>query len=65
MVKHLGWTLLGSAEEESDPMASVDLSSVVLARIFYAAYLIIGVILLVNMLIALLSNTYQRTEVRD
>ena len=65
MFSHLGWSLLGNAGAESDPMASVDTPSVTLVRILYAAFLIMGVILLINMLIALLSNTYQRTEVRD
>ena len=63
MVTHLGWSLLG-VSEESDPMASVDLPSVTIARILYAAFLIFAVILLLNMLIALLCNTWQRTEVR-
>ena len=64
IVLHLCWSLLDQTGE-SDPMTSVDLTSVTLARILYAAFLILGVILLVNMLIALLSNTYQQTEVRD
>ena len=64
MVGHLGWSLLGLSGE-SDPLASVDDTSEHIARILYAAFIIFGVILLLNMLIALLSNTYQRTEVRD
>ena len=64
MFTHLGWSLLG-ASEEFDRLASADHVSETIARIFFAAFLIIGVILLINMLIALLSNTYQRTEVRD
>lgn len=64
MITHLGWSLLGVAEN-FDPMNSVDFPSEKLARILYAGFLIMGVILLVNMLIALLSNTYQRIEVRD
>ncbi|KAJ7379865.1 hypothetical protein OS493_012618, partial [Desmophyllum pertusum] len=42
-------------------MTSVDAPSETLARLFYATFLIFGAILLINMLIALLSNTYQRT----
>lgn len=45
-------------------MASVDATSEHIVRILYAAFLIFAVILLLNMLIALLCNTFQRTEVR-
>ena len=62
MITHFGWSLLG-ASEEFDPMTSVDFPSVILARILYAGFLIMGVVLLINMLIALLSNTYQRVQV--
>ena len=62
MFSHLGWSLLGRSEE-SGPMISADPLSVLLAQIFYAAFLIMGVVLLINMLIALLSSTYQKTEV--
>lgn len=62
VVSHLGWSLLG-ASEESDNLTSVDFPSETIARILYAAFLIFGVILLLNMLIALLCNTYQRIEV--
>ncbi|XP_078356168.1 uncharacterized protein LOC144640972 isoform X2 [Oculina patagonica] len=60
MVQHLSWSLLGIAE--LDPLDSVDSPSVTLARFLFGAFLIMGVILLVNMMIALLSNTYQRVE---
>ena len=63
MFSHLGLSLLDHSEE-SDPMTSVDPPTVILAQIFYVAFLILGVVLLINMLIALLSNTYQKTEVR-
>ena len=62
MITFLGWSLLG-APEDFDPMTSVDFPSQTLARILYAGFLVMGVILLINMLIALLSNTYQRIEV--
>ena len=61
MVKHLCWSLLGIAE--LDPLDSVDSPSVTLARFLFGAFLVMGVILLINMMIALLSNTYQRVEV--
>ena len=61
MVKHLTWSLLGIAE--LDPLDSVDSTSATLARLLFGAFLIMGVILLVNMMIALLSNTFQRVEV--
>ncbi|KAJ7358917.1 hypothetical protein OS493_020758 [Desmophyllum pertusum] len=61
IITHLVWTLLG-ASEETEPVTSVDVPSVTLARLLYATFHIFGVILLFNMLIALLSNTYQRTQ---
>jgi len=61
MFTHLGWSLLGPSGEV-DRLTSVDQLSETIARIFFAVFLIIGVILLINMLIALLSHTYQRTE---
>lgn len=64
IITFLGWSLLGKSEELSDPMKAADFFSESLARILYASFLIMGVILLINMLIALLSNTYQRIEVR-
>jgi len=61
MFTHLGWSLLG-VTRKYDPLSSADLPSVILARFLYAAFLVLAVVLLINMLIALLSNTYQRTE---
>lgn len=63
MVKHLCWSLLGIAELEA--LDSVDSAAVTLAHLLYGIFLVLGVILLVNMMIALLSNTYQRVEVRN
>ena len=63
MFKHLCWSLLGIAE--LDPLDSVDIASVTLAKLLFATFLIMGVVLLVNMMIALLSNTYQRVEVKS
>ena len=61
-MKHLCWSLLGIAELET--LDSVDSATVTLAHLLYGIFLVVGVILLVNMMIALLSNTYQRVEVR-
>lgn len=63
MFKHLCWSLLGIAE--LDPLESVDNGSLILAKLLYATFLIMGVVLLVNMMIALLSNTFQRVEVKS
>ena len=63
MITYLGWSLLGIAED-FDPLKATDFPSESLARILYAGFLIMGAILLINMLIALLSNTYQRIKVR-
>ncbi|CAH3137407.1 unnamed protein product, partial [Porites lobata] len=57
----LGWSLLDRSEG-SGLMISVDPTSTILAELLYAAFLVLGVVLLINMLIALLSNTYQKTE---
>jgi len=59
--KHLGWSLL-DLSKELDFFNSVDSFSVTLSRLLYAAYLVMALILLINMLIALLSNTYQRVQ---
>ena len=61
MLEHLWWSLLGVAD--LDPLNSVDEPSVYLAHFLYALFLILGAVLLVNMMIALLSNTYQQVEV--
>ena len=61
MVKHLIWSLLGLAD--LDRLNSVDDSSVSLIHALYSFFLIMAVILLVNMMIALLSNTYQQVQV--
>ena len=61
-MKHLCWSLVGLPDLEN--FKSVDSPSVALANFLFGAFMIMGVILLVNMMIALLSNTYQRVEVR-
>ena len=62
MFRHLGFSLVGLSEFH--PVSSVDLPAEALGQILYAAFLIWGVIILINMLIALLSQTYEQTEVR-
>ena len=49
---------------ELDPLDSVDHTSETIARFLFAVFLVLGVILLMNMMIALLSNTYQRVQVK-
>ncbi|KAM7425476.1 hypothetical protein ABFA07_023105 [Porites harrisoni] len=58
--KHLFWSLLGMAEVDS--LKSVDEATVTLCKVLYAIYLVVAGVLLMNMMIALLSNTYQRVE---
>ena len=64
ILTHLSWSLL-EIEQEFNPLTSVDTPSEIIAKLFYASFLFIAVILLVNMLIALLSHTYQRVKVSD
>lgn len=61
MAKHLSWSLLGLAD--LDKLNSVDNPSVSLIHLLHSFFLIVAVILLVNMMIALLSNTYQQVQV--
>ena len=61
MVKFLTWSLLGIAE--LDHIEYADETSKSLAQTIYGMFLILGGVLLLNMMIALLSNTYQRVEV--
>ena len=61
MVKFLTWSLLGITELL--PVELVDETSTSLAQTLYGMFLILGGVLLLNMMIALLSNTYQEVEV--
>lgn len=61
ITKHLSWSLL-ELSDGLDVFKSADSVSETLARMLFAAYLIMALILLINMLIALLSNTYQRVQ---
>jgi hypothetical protein len=59
---YLTWSLLGIAE--LDPLQSSDVASDLLANLLFGIFLILGVVMLMNMMIALLSNTYQQIEVK-
>ena len=61
---HLGWALL-ELSDGLDFFKSVDSVSQTLAQLLFAAYLVIALILLINMLIALLSNVYQQVQVSE
>ena len=62
-MKHLTWTLLGMTELELfNP--GMESPSDYLAQVLYAVFIIAALVLLVNMMIAVLSNTYQRVQVR-
>ena len=61
MARHLCWSLLGDVD--LDPLESADNPSVILVHFLYGTFLLMGVILLINMMIALLSNTYQKVQV--
>ena len=61
-MKHLFWSLLGLAELDS--LDSIDHTSVTIAHFLYGVFLVLGVILLVNMMIALLNNTYEKVQVK-
>ena len=62
MVRNLGWSLLGIVE--LNPFESIDQPTEKLAKVLYVGYLLAAAILLMNMMIALLSSTYQRIKVR-
>jgi len=61
MTPYLAFSLLGITG--LDEFESVDRSSELVVKLLYAIFLIMGVILLINMMIALLSNTYQHVQV--
>lgn len=62
IVQHLVWTLLGIADV--GPFTSIDDSpSKYIAQVLYGVFIISALILLVNMMIAVLSSTYERVEV--
>ena len=61
-MKHLSWTLLGVTELDVFN-AGVETPSDHLAQALYAVFIIAALVLLVNMMIAVLSNTYERVQV--
>ncbi|XP_068762522.1 transient receptor potential protein-like isoform X2 [Montipora capricornis] len=61
ITSQLGLSLL-DLSEGLDYFRSADSSSETLAHLLFAAYLVMALLLLVNMLIALLSNTYQKVQ---
>lgn len=58
---HLKWSLLGMSSRQLFSLD--DSSSTTLGYLLYTLFLVMGVILLINILIALLSNTYQQVQV--
>ena len=62
MARLLAWSCLGMTDLE--PLNSVDHPSMTLTYLLYSLFLIMGVILLVNMMVALLTHTYERVQVR-
>jgi hypothetical protein len=62
-IKFLAWSLLGRGSSSS--LASSDSTSDGIAELLYVLFLVLGTIMLMNMMIALLSNTYQSVEVKN
>lgn len=60
-VQHLAWTILGMPDLE--PFSLGDSPSDYIVEIMYAVFILSALILLVNMMIAVLSSTYERVEV--
>ena len=61
MTGTLSWSLFGVVQP--DDILFKDKTSTVIARVLYALFLILAVIMLVNLMVALLSNTYQDVQV--
>ncbi|KAL9984603.1 hypothetical protein ACROYT_G006916 [Oculina patagonica] len=61
ILKHLCWTLLGMTELELFN-TGMETPSDHLAQALYAVFIIAALVLLVNMMIAVLSNTYERVQ---
>ena len=59
---HLIWSVFGLTNLEK--MESHDELSTAVVGVLYVMFLILSVIMLVNMLVALLTNTYNKVEVR-
>ena len=61
---HLVWTLLGITELDPFNTIGHESSSDSLGRILYGIFIIGALVLLVNMMIAVLSHTYERVQVK-
>ena len=60
---HLIWSVFGLTNPET--MESRDNLSTTVVGVLYVMFLILSVIMLVNMLVALLTNTYNKVEVSN
>ena len=60
---HLIWSVFGLTNLET--MESRDSLSTAVVGVLYVLFLILSVIMLVNMLVALLTNTYNKVEVSN
>ena len=60
---HLVWSVFGLTNLET--MESHDTWSSTIVDVLYVMFLILSVIMLINMLVALLTNTYNKVEVND
>ena len=60
---HLIWSVFGLNNLET--MESRDSVSTAVVGVLYVMFLILSVIMLVNMLVALLTNTYNKVEVSN
>ena len=60
---HLIWSVFGLTNLET--MKSHESLSTAVVGVLYVMFLILSVIMLVNMLVALLTNTYNKVEVSD
>lgn len=61
--KHLIWSVFGLTNLET--IESHDELSAAVVGVLYVLFLILSVIMLINMLVALLTNTYNKVEVRN
>ena len=60
---HLIWSVFGLTNLET--MESHDTWSSTIVDVLYVMFLILSVIMLINMLVALLTNTYNKVEVNN
>lgn len=62
-MRHLARSLLGMTSLAPLEILKQHSPSAILANLLYLMFLVVGVILLINLMIALLSNTYQKVQV--